>query len=75
MVEFAVYSQAYAAKVRDAPLPSFPQPFAGSGFELRAERDTAWWPVPPTDSSSPPGTPADPYAFLFPPPDDDSHLT
>ena len=78
MVEFAVYSQAYAARTRDAPLPSFPdfpQPYAGPGFELRAERDTAWWPVPPSDNSSPPGTPADPNAFLFPPPDDDTHLT
>ena len=74
-VKFAVYSQAYAARTRDAPLPSFPQPHAGPGFELRAKRDTAWWPVPPSNSSFPPGMPADPDAFLFPPPDDDSHLT
>ena len=73
-VEFAVYSQAYADKTRGAPLPSFPQPYAESGFGLRAERDTAWWPVPPSNSSSPPGSPVDPDAFLFPPPDDDSHL-
>ena len=74
-VEFAVYSQAYAASSRDAPRPPpYPQPYAESGFGLRAERDTAWWPVPPSDGPSPPGSPVDPDAFLFPPPDDDSHL-
>ena len=74
-VEFAIYSQEYAARERDTPRPtSFPQPYAESGFQLRAERDTAWWPVPPSNSSSPPGTPVDPDAFLYPPPDDDSHL-
>ena len=72
-VEFAVYSQAYADRTRDTPHPRpiFPYSHAGPGFELRCERDTAWWPVPPSDTSSPPGTPADPDAFLFPPPDDD----
>ena len=71
-LEFAVYNQAYAARTCGAILPSYPQPFAESGFELRAERDTAWWPVPPSDSSSPPGSPADPEeAFLK---SIDSHL-
>ena len=64
--EFAVSCQAYVDRKRDGPLPpTSPQPYTGSGFELRAERDTAWWPVPPSDSSSPPGTPADPNALLF----------
>ena len=62
-LEFAVYQQSYADKVRGALLPPpFPQPYTGSGFELRAERDTAWWPVPPSTGSSPPGTPVDPEA-------------
>ena len=62
--EFAVSCQAYVARKRDAILPPpspQPQPFyEGSEFELRAERDTAWWPVLPSDCSSSPGTPVDP---------------
>ena len=69
--KFAVSCQAYAVRTRDAILPSFPNPsdpYAGPGFELRAERDTTWWPVPPSNSSSPPGTPVDPDASFSPPP-------
>ena len=69
-IEFAVYSQAYADRIRDAPLPSFPQPHAGPGFELWAERDTAWWPeipeIPPSERSSPPGSPVDSDSFIPP---------
>ena len=64
---FAVSCQAYADRTRGAPLPPlYPQPRdEESGFELRCERDTTWWPeVPPSDSPSPPGTPADPFTYL-----------
>ena len=74
--EFEVYSKSYHAKTLNAQLPPpFPLPYTGSG--LRAEVDTKWWPVPPSNSSpSPPGSPVDPYDILVhnPPPEDDSHL-
>ena len=61
MARFEVYLAAYHERTRNATLPpSFPQPKPDeSGFELRCERDTSWWPVPPSNSSSPPGSPAD----------------